>query len=126
MFSGAPPIHAAPVATPSHARRPTHAPRARRSTHSPRARPRFLWVRAPVTSPVASQVELCARDPDRERRPTSCRSDVSIGSMCSAFTSLSSPSSASGSLLSSPRLRPRNLTASASMPAGTFSSLVRH
>lgn len=76
--------------------------------------------RAPAAGDVAlalSEVRL-VHDGGGEQRPTSTRSDVSIGSMCSAFTSLSS--SASGSQLNSPRGAARTLTTSASMPAGTF------
>jgi len=76
--------------------------------------------RAPAAGDVAlalSEVRL-VHDGGGKQRPTSTRSDVSIGSMCSAFTSLSS--SASGSQLNSPRGAARTLTTSASMPAGTF------
>jgi len=73
-----------------------------------------------------SHVTLSPHGRGPERWPVSARSDVSIGSRCSAFTSLSSPSSASGSLLSSPRARSRALTSSVSMPAGSLPSLSSH
>ena len=75
-------------------------------------RRRFVLPSTAVAS--AAQVKL-PTEPDTQRS-LSGRSDVSIGSACSAFSSFSSASCSTGDILS-PRNRNRSLTGTVSMPS---------